>query len=285
MTRLKLNIENVFQISVNIPGMKAKKILNITILTALLLQLIPAAEAKPLLRDLQTGSYEQQLAAIYYFGYSGNKKAFWYFVKNLEKEFNGSQDVSWGVRLRQAAAVSLGRLRDRRGVPFLTKRYGKEKNSKVKRAIMYGLSFYKADAESSGVIKDGLLSDNRQLMIESLNTAAVSGDKSLTGRIKEIISGSKDPEIKLVCSYALIMLGENAAGHIKPITSQLVSPMPEMRFLSAYYLKRSGYFDAAGEVLKAIEIENYQWVRREMEECLYRLNWIRREKIEKEKPY
>jgi hypothetical protein len=37
--------------------------------------------------------------------------------------------------------------------------------------------------------------------------------------------------------------------------------------------------------MKAIEIESYPWVRREMESCMYRLNEIRREIEEKEDPY
>ncbi len=246
---------------------------------------IPSAEARPLLEHLRTGSYEQQLAALYYFGYSGNRKAFWYFVKNLDRELEGEAERSWGMRFRRAAAVSLGRLKDERGIPFLVKRYGKEKNPAVRRAIMFGLSFYGRGEGVAEVIKDGLVSDNRELMIESVAAAATTGDKDFVTLLKKTGAGTKDPELKLVVAYALIKLGEKPETQINSITSMLKSPRPELRFLAAYYLSRTEYFRAVDNVIKAIEIEIYPWVRREMESCVYRLNGIRRELKEKEDPF
>lgn len=246
---------------------------------------IPSAEARPLLEHLRTGSYEQQLTALYYFGYSGNRKAFWYFVKNLDRELKGEAERSWGMRFRRAAAVSLGRLKDERGIPFLVKRYGKEKNPAVRRAIMFGLSFFGRGEGVAEVIKDGLVSDNRELMIESVAAAATTGNKAFVPLLEKIDNGTRDPELKLVVAYALIKLGEKPETQINSITSILKSPRPELRFLAAYYLSRTEYFRAVDDVIKAIEIENYPWVRREMESCVYRLNAIRRELKEKEDPF
>ncbi len=246
---------------------------------------IPCAEARPLLQHLRTGSYEQQLAALYYFGYSGNKKAFWYFVKNLDRELEGEAERSWGMRFRRAAAVSLGRLKDERGIPFLVKRYGKEKNPAVLRAIMFGLSFYGRGEGVTEVIKKGLVSDNRELKIESVAAAAATGDKDFVPLLKKTGNVTQDPELNLVVAYALIKLGEKPEAQIKLITSVLKSPRPELRFLAAYYLSRTEYFRAVDDVIKAIEIEIYPWVRREMESCVYRLNEIRRELKKKEDPF
>ncbi len=250
-----------------------------------LISFISPAEARSLLEHLRTGSFEQQLAAIYYFGYSGNKKAFWYFVKNLDREFDGEADRSWGMRFRRASAVSLGRLKDKRGIPFLVKRYGQEKNPVVKRAIMFGLSFYGRGEGVADIIRDGLVSSNRELMIEAVATAAITGDKGFVPLIRKIQNGSSDPEVKLVTAYALIKLGEESGEQIKSITSILKSPRPELRFLAAYYLSQTDSTGAIDDIIKAIEIEIYSWVRREMELCLYRLNTIRRELKEKEDPF
>jgi HEAT repeat protein len=249
------------------------------------LSFIPFAEARPVMQHLITGSFEQQLAAIYYFGYSGNRKAFWYFVKNLNREFHGEADRSWGMRFRRAAAVSLGRLKDERGVPFLVKRYKKEKNPVVRRAILFSLSFYGRGAGVTDIIKNGLESKNRELVIEAVATAAVTGDKELVPFVKKIQSGSSDPEVKLVTAYALVKLGGEFGEQIKSIISMLKNPRPELRFLAAYYLSRTEYIGAVDDVIKAIEIEIYSWVRREMEACMYRLNMIRRELKEKEEPF
>jgi HEAT repeat protein len=245
----------------------------------------PRSYARPVLEHLKTGSFEQRLAALYYFGYSGNKKAFWYFVKNLDREFDGEADRSWGVRFRRAAAVSLGRLKDERGVPFLLKRYGKEKNPAVRRAIMFALSFYGRSKGVEDIIKDGLLSNNRELVIESVATAAATEDKKFIPDIKNIQSSSKNPELKLVTAYALVRLGKKPGEQMKVITSMLKSRRPELRFLAAYYLSRTEYIGAIDDLIRAIEIEIYSWVRREMESCMYRLNMIRRELKEKEDPF
>jgi HEAT repeat protein len=189
------------------------------------------------------------------------------------------------VRFRRAAAVSLGRLKDERGVPFLLKRYRKENNPAVRRAIMFALSFYGRSEGVADIIKEGLSSNNRELVVETVATAAATGDKKFIPDIMNIQNSSKNPELKLVTAYALVKLGKKPGEQIKIITSMLKSRRPELRFLAAYYLSRTEYIGAIDDLIRAIEIEIYSWVRREMESCMHRLNMIRRELKEKEDPF
>ena len=100
--------------------------------------LFPAAAwSNPVMEYFKTGSREKQIFAMHYFSYSKNKRCFWYLVKNLNRSFDKEDKNTWGPKFRSVAAESLGRLSDERAVPFLIKRYKKEKNLKVKKSIIF----------------------------------------------------------------------------------------------------------------------------------------------------
>jgi len=233
--------------------------------------------AKPELEDLKTGSPEQQISAMYYFGYTGNKKAFWYMVNNLGKTINGNEESPLAQRVRQAAAEALGRIRDERAVPFLIERFGREKNDRVKRAILFGLSFYK-NPEILPVLKQGLESENSEVLNEALRLAAELGDKNVIPRIKTLSIKENDEIFELSRAFVLLRLEDEQDENSKILIAGLKSKNPLIRFWSANYLSMTARTEAIKEIIKALEIENYIWVSREMERSLYLLAEIKRKK-------
>ncbi len=221
----------------------------------------------PKIENLKTGSLEEQVEAMYYFGYSGNKKAFWYMVKNLERTFDGNDENPWGATFRQAAAVSLGRLGDDRAVPFLLKRYGVEQNEKVKQAILFALGFYKSSVILP-VIRDGLSSQDRDTRVEALRAAARFKNSEIAGDIQGITDQAEDYIIKMAGAYALVSLENEPDRYAEVLLGGLTRKEPDIRFWAVYYLSRVERIDAIDDIIRALEIENYSWVRREMERAL-----------------
>ena len=233
-------------------------------------------ESRPLLEHLNSGSFEEQIHAMYYFGYSKNKSCFWILVKNLNKTFDKEDSSPWGERFRQAAAESLGRLGDGRAVPFLIKQYNDEKKESVKRSIIFSLGFFK-DKEILPVLTDGLQSKNRDVLFESLETAASYGDTSVVSRVKSIAGTKDDTGLSVLSSYALIRLGDESEKHASLLRKELVNSDPSIRYWSAYCLSRTDRVEAIDDLIKALEIENYPWVRKEMEFALVMLAKKKRE--------
>jgi hypothetical protein len=103
---------------------------------------------------LQTGSIEQRIDAMLNIGYARNRAGFWYLVKYLEYD-RAEEETATAVRLRVAAAESLGRLNDERAIPHLVERFGKEQSPEVKARILFALGMYR-DERARQVIAGAL---------------------------------------------------------------------------------------------------------------------------------
>lgn len=222
------------------------------------------------MEDLDSGSQEQQISAMYYFGYSKNKACFWYLVKNLDRTIDSEDRNPLGERLRTAAAEAMGRLGDDRAVPFLLKRYRQEKRDGVKRAIIGSLSNFR-DKDILPVLKDALQSDNRDLLMESMQCAASYGDSSVVPKIREIREKQEDAGLRLMSSYALVRLGDEPDKNTELLRKDIINSDPAIRFWSAYCLSRTDRIEAIGDLLRALEIENCPWVRKEIEIAVVQL--------------
>ncbi len=233
----------------------------------------------PTIETLKTGSLEEQVEAMYFFGYSGNRKAFWHLVKNLDRSFDKEDKNQWGPVFRQAAAISLGRLQDDRGVPFLVKRYEVETNEKVKQAVLFALGFYR-NADIFPVIQKGLAATDLETKIEALRCAARSGTVAASGDIKAMTDQADVFGLRMAGSYALVALGTEPDTYSRVLVEGLRHREPEIRFWAAWYISQVELTGAIDEIIRALEIENYSWVRQEMERALtvlYDARW-RREK-------
>jgi len=238
----------------------------------------------PDIEDLKTGSYQQQLFAMKYFGYSQNKKAFWYMVKNLNRTFDTDAGDEWGVRFRKTAAESLGRIRDLRAVPFLVKRFEVESENTVLASIVSALSFYKSPAVFK-VLKKGLASDDDKVRIESVKACALYGDKTFVVQIKQLLQKKPEKQDALAIYFALLKLGDEPDINADLIKKELKNRDPEIRYLAAYFLSMTERLEAIKYLLQALEIENYSWVGRQIESTLHILAQIKRKKIQEQNPY
>ncbi len=240
---------------------------------------ITGADSRPMIEDISVGTVEQKISAMYYFGFSKNKASFWYMVKNLDKTYE-SDDLSYqGERIRKAAAESLGRLGDERAVPFLIKRFNGETREAVKISIIASLGAYK-DKDILPVLKAGLESDSKEMVMEALQSAASYGDTGLVAQIKNIADKSTDDGLRLFSAYALIMLKDEPEKNAGYLRKGLSNPDPTIRFWSAGCLSLIDRIDAIEDLLKALEIENQHWVRKEIEYAVVMLALKRRDSLE-----
>lgn len=224
---------------------------------------------------LQNGSIDARIDAMYQLGYAANKEAFWDMVKYLDFKFENQDDSDLSVRCRLAAAESLGRLKDERAVPYLVKRYGVEPSGKVKAKIIFALSFYKTK-DVLPVIQNGLESANEDILFESIRAAALYKNPALCPKLKQILTETKNPVIKLTADFALLETNDDATSHAAALKTALADKDPLIRFLAAQYLGRSNRLDAIPSVVKALEIENQFWVQTEMETCFMALKMKKR---------
>lgn len=225
-------------------------------------------------------STDQIIEALYQLSYYGNKSCFWDFVKYLNYT-SGEGEGSNAPLVRRAAAEALGRSKDPRGVPHLVERYGKEKNDQVKMSIVFGLSFH-SEPSIIPVIKDAIASQNADLRYQGVLAAEKTGAKDLTPAIKEIRASDKDDTMRLVAAYALYSFGEDRPSQEKYLTDALKSSDPLMRCRAADYIGRAGIDSAAGEVIKAIEIENKWWVKTELDRAMDRIYEVKKKKRDAE---
>lgn len=235
--------------------------------------------ANPYMEILKAGTHEQKIEAMLHLGYAGNKKAFWYLVKNLNVEAEGGRGSERMEFLRCAAAEALGRLRDERAVRFLVERYNKEKSLQVRAAVVFALGLLK-HGEGIPVIENALGSGIDRLVIQSLQAAAHSGNSGFVPRIKEIVRNSDDKRIKLAGIYALIMLNDSVAENMKLLNQGLLDRDPVTRFWTASYIAEAGKVEGLQPLVKAREIEGIDWVRREIESGIYRLVVARKKHLD-----
>ena len=233
----------------------------------LLFMLTESLLANDYIEILKNGTWEQRITAMYTTGYSGNKKAFWYLVKYLNQTFE-SDNQNLAVRVRQAAAISLGRLRDERAIPYLAERYKKEENSEVKRAILFAFRFFKPSHESIAVVKQGLTDTNKDIQWEALMVASIYCDSSLSSEILQLAKND-DPEMKVITAYINYMLKQNQADNEAIMLQSLTNTNPTVRYWASHFLTKSVGTKALGDIMKALEIESVWWVANEMEDNIY----------------
>jgi len=247
----------------------------------LLLLSLPAPEGQagrwPTFDDLESGSYEEKIAAMYFYGYSRNKKAFWYMVKNLEVETGIERGMELGERVRTSAAESLGRLGDERAVPFLVGRYRLEKSDPVRKSILSALSRFRG-AEISQAVSDSLSSGNADVRNEALVTAAMIGDKGLVPQIKAITFKEGDTRTKYSVCFALVKLGDDPEKNSGLFRSGLKEKDPSTRFWCAYYLSLTDRTEFISDIIAAVEIENHEWVKKQMETAIVALSEIKKKR-------
>lgn len=225
-------------------------------------------------------SNDQIIEALYQLSYYGNKSCFWDFVKYLNYT-SGESEGSNAPLVRKAAAEALGRSKDARGVPHLIERYGKEKNDKVKMSIVFGLSFH-SDPAIVPVIKDALASPDADLRYQGVLAAEKTGAKELVPAIKEIRASDRDDTMRLVAAFALYSFGEDRPSQEKYLTDALRNQDPLVRCRAADYIGRAGIDSAAGEVIKAIEVENKWWVKTELDRAMDRIYEVKKKKRDAE---
>ncbi|MCU0846660.1 MAG: HEAT repeat domain-containing protein [Spirochaetes bacterium] len=251
-------------------------------LNALLLLLsFPALEGEagrwPTFDDLESGSYEEKITAMYFYGYSRNKRAFWYMVKNLDAETGSERGRELGERVRTSAAESLGRLGDERAVPFLVERYRVEKSDPVRKSILSALGRFKG-AGISQTVSDGLLSGNTDVQNEALVTAAMIGDRGLVPQIRAITVKEGDSRTKYSICFALVKLGDDPEKNSGLFRSGLKEKDPSTRFWCAYYLSMTDRTELISDIIAAVEIENQEWVKKQMETAIYALSEIKKKR-------
>ena len=98
-----------------------------------------------------------------------------------------------------------------------------------------------------------------------MKTAAQLGDKSVVSQIKNIQGKTENTSVKMFSYYALVKLEEDIDGNAKKLKDELKNQNPIMRYWAAHYLSMTDRFEAIGDLINALEIENYYWVRREMD--------------------
>ncbi len=236
-------------------------------LFALIVLCTGLVHANDYIEMLKNGTWEQRITAMYTLGYSGNKKAFWYMVKYLDQTFQ-SNNQALAVRVRQAAAISLGRLKDERAIPYLVDRYKKEEDTEVKRAILFALRFFKPTPEAITVIKQGLADSNKDIKWEALMVSCAYCDSSLSGDIAQL-RNSDDPEIKVITAYIQYMLNQNRQENEAIMRKSLTHKQPLVRYWASHFLPKSVGTPALEDIMKALEIESVWWVANEMENSIY----------------
>ncbi|HPV98040.1 MAG: PBS lyase HEAT-like repeat protein [Spirochaetes bacterium ADurb.BinA120] len=229
---------------------------------------------------LRSGSYEQRLDAMLKAGFSGNKEAFYYLIGHLSGEKEGVLSERWRTRLRAAAAESLGRLRDERALPHLVARYGREESLEVRRSILFAISFFRSEGTSE-VIRDGLASSDEGVRFEAIRTAALSGGPVHVPALRELAAKAEAERVRLAAAWALAMLEDEPGKNVALLEEGLKSRDPESRFWSSVYLGEAGMRGSLEAVARAREIENMEWVKREMDTAVARLAVMRKKMKER----
>ena len=224
---------------------------------------------------LKHGSWEQRVHAMYHLGYSGYKPSFWLLVEYLNKEFEEPNDSRLGVRVRQAAATGLGKLKDDRAVPYLVERYKKEKKPRVRMAILFSLSFFD-EQEIAEIVQMGLKDESPEVQWEALQTASSLGDKAPVGAVQQFASGNDNPNVEIIASYVLYESGQDKEKNRDVMLNGLKNKDPEVRYWATHYATKALGVEALDPIIRASEIESVYWVMKEMDDSIYYLSRIKK---------
>ncbi len=230
---------------------------------------------------LKHGSWEQRVHAMYHLGYSGYKPSFWLLVEYLNKEFEEPNDSRLGVRVRQAAATALGKLKDDRAVQHLVERYKKEKKPRVRKAILFSLGFYDKQ-QIAEIVQSGLKDDSPEVQWEALQTASSLGDKAPVGAVQQFASSNDDPGVEIIASYVLYESGQEKEKNRDVMLNGLKNKDPEVRYWATHYAAKALGVEALDPIIRASEIESVYWVMKEMDDSIYRLSRERKRQREQE---
>jgi HEAT repeat protein len=222
---------------------------------------------------LARGPHEKRVEAMYHMAYAGSKRGFWYYVKYLDYS-PGEDGARLGEEFRMAAAEALGRIKDKRAIPYLLKRYKKETRPAVKRRILFALSFYNTK-EVIPVVQEGLQDADEDVRFEAIKTAAINNDPATVPQLKEIFAQTKVKVTRYAAAYALINLTEKDDEYTAVLKKTLTQKDPLIRYWGAYFLSRTDKIEAIYDLVRALEIENTFWVRKEMELSLMSLRAYR----------
>jgi HEAT repeat protein len=219
---------------------------------------------------LKHGTWKQRVHAMYHLGYSGYKPSFWLFVEYLDKEFEEPNDSRLGVRVRQAAAVGLGKLEDERAVPYLVERYKKETKPKVRKSIIFALSFYNTKSMVE-IIQMGLKDESQEVRWEALQTASSMSDDAPVNAVSQFAAGNKNPSVKIIAAYVLYVSGQEKQKNRDILLNGLEHKNPEVRYWATHYAARALGVEALDPIIRASEIESVYWVMKEMDDNIYTL--------------
>jgi len=218
---------------------------------------------------------------MYHLGYSGYKPSFWLLVEYLNKEFEEPNDSRLGVRVRQAAATALGKLKDDRAVQHLVERYKKEKKPRVRKAILFSLGFYDKQ-QIAEIVQSGLKDDSPEVQWEALQTASSLGDKAPVGAVQQFASSNDDPGVEIIASYVLYESGQEKEKNRDVMLNGLKNKDPEVRYWATHYAAKALGVEALDPIIRASEIESVYWVMKEMDDSIYRLSRERKRQREQE---
>ncbi len=236
------------------------------LLVVILLLLTSDAFAEDFLKTLEDGSVEEKIEAMYNTGYAGNKAVFWYFVKYLSyTPKNGDNQLA--IRCREAAAEGLGRINDKRAIPYLIEQYKKEKNIAVKRKIMFAFRRYR-DAEIIPLVEDAISSSDPDLRFQGVMTASFSNNEDYAVKVSQLLENEKDSTVKLAGIYCLANIGSDFDNNFSQLLKALHQKEPELRYWAAQFIRVIDNPKGIDDLVKALEIENKIWVRNEMELAL-----------------
>jgi HEAT repeat protein len=232
----------------------------------------------PLMNRLKTGYFERRIEAIRSLGYAKSKTGFWYYVKYLNYEPKGGEYSSASIRM--FAAESLGRIADKRAVPFLLERYKKEKDELVKERLIYAFRFYN-DKEMLPFIAEALKSKNKDLQFTAILTAAEMRDQYFLDQLDVILKTNKDEITKCAAIYAICLItGTKEKKLVDQLRQYLVNIDPLIRYAAANYLSRIKPVYAIKDLRAALKIENSIWVKREIERSLVSL-YLEKKRLDK----
>lgn len=219
--------------------------------------------AEDYIDTLNNGTPRQKVEAMYQLGYAGNKKAFWYCVKYLSYIPNKNDSVD-AVKVREASAEALGRIKDKRAVKYLIRQYRSEKVLSVKRKIIFALSFYKDDT-AIPIIKEALTIKEEGMHFEALLAAAKYQKNDFKSLLLSEFSNSKSILNKTTAAYGLLLLEPNTSDYKNYLIESLKDEEPSVRYWAVHYIRLLKMIDAEKAIIKALEIENIFWVENEMD--------------------
>lgn len=220
---------------------------------------------------LKNGYFEKKVLAVRELGYARSKEAFWYYVKYLNYKPKEVEGELSGVNCRMYGAQALGMIRDNRAIPFLVKRYKTEKDDLVKERIIFAFRYYK-NKDVNLLVNEALNSLNEDIKFQAILTAAEIKDLYFSNSLKELLAKEKDEIARCVLIYAINRTENKSNLYIGELKSYIVNEDPLLRYIAANYILRIKPIALITDLRKAVKIENKDWVKRELKQCLLALS-------------